>query len=328
MIENSDIETDRLKQQLERGDYAELRQYLARTHREEDWQDRCYLLNFLSSSLQYDAVAAACASEPEAADLLLLLGVCCFHKIGESRGAKTADLTSQEQFEEASVQIHTMMDCLMRVYSLEPNDPTPRIFAMRGMVVFTDYANDVRQEYTEAVRLAPDLMPAHYAMVNARSKKWGGSYEEALGIARAAMKMGRIGSDLPGCLFFAHFLVWQYEWQFDKNKDEANRYVKDPRVNQELNQALDRWIGIGYQMRRSSLPYLHQAALWYYLSGDYGRLKQIFALTGKMPCDQVWRQIGDPTKAHSRALQRTAPAIPQMALPPAKKAGLFGWFKK
>ena len=312
----------RLKQQLQSGDFSETRQYLARSRKAHDWQDRCFLLNLLAPSLPIDALTAASDAEPNAADLLLLLGAYYFQRVGQSRGTKTAELTTGEQFGGAEIHLQNMMECLLRVYELDRDDPTPHIFALRGLVVFTEHHSAVKQEYAEAIRLAPDCVPAHFAMVNARSQKWGGSHEESLAIARAAMRSGKLGGDMPVCLFVAHFFVWQYARNFNKNKVEAEQYIKDPTVNQELNQALERWIGGSYLMSRSSVPYLHQAALWYYLSGDYTRLQRILRIIGNIPCDQVWKQIGDPAKTYSAALQKTPTPVP------VKKAGFLDWFKR
>ena len=324
MNDGSDTEVGRLKQQVQRGDFTEIRQYLIRTRRTQDWQDRCFVLHTLTPFIPLEALIAASDAEPEAADLLLLLGVCYFQRVRKSRGGKEAEDTTPEQFREAEMHIQSMMGCLLRVYEMNRDDPTPHVFAIRGLVVFHQYEDTVKQEYAEAIRLAPECIPTYFAMVSARSEKWAGSHEEALQIARAAMRSGRLGSDGPACLFQAHFLVWQFARAFDKNQPQADRYLKNPAVAQELNLALDRWIGGSYEARRSSIPYLHQAAIWYYLSEDYVRLKRVFALTGDTPCAPAWKQIGDPIKvfrdAQQKAMQKPAPL-------PAKKAGILGWFK-
>ena len=283
----ADAEADHLIQQVQSGDFSGMRQYLARTRLARDWQDRFFMLNLVAPFIPVDALLDASASETSAADLLFLLGAYHYHMIGQSRGTKVAEQTSGEQFDGAHQQLQRMMDCLLRVYRLDAGDPTPHIFAVRGLVVFSEYEDTLKQEYAEAVRLAPDFAPAHYVMVNARSKKWGGSHEESLHLARAAVKAGRPGNDLSACLFLAHFLVWQYSRLFDKNKIEAEQYAKSKPVVRELNEALEHWLGGSYQSRRSSIQYLHQAALWYYLSGDYARLQRVLSHTGGASYDDV-----------------------------------------
>ena len=319
--ELGDLEASRLKQQVQGGDFSEMRKYLANTRQVRDWQDRCFLLNLVAPHIRLDALLTARAAEPKAADLLFLLGAYHFDQIAQSRGARAAEQTSGEQFASADQHLNRMMDCLREIYTLDSADPTPHVFAVRGLVIFSENVALLKQEYAEAIRRAPDCVPAHFTMVNARSKKWGGSHQEALQIARTAMKADGNGSDMPVCLFLAHFSIWQYARIFDKNKAEAERYLKDRSVNQELNQALDHWLGENYQPRQSSIPYLHQAALWYYLSGDYVRLKRLLTLTGNSSYDQVWQQIGDPHKIYADALQKLASAR-------EKKSGLLEWFKR
>ncbi len=314
-------EVDGWKHQLQRDDFSGIRQYLARTRDARDWQDGCYCLNLLAPDIPLEPLTAACAAEPGAADLWLLLGLHSYGQLAQSRGSKTAEKTSEEQFREAEWHLHNMMISLPPVGSLTPDDPTPHVFAVRGLVVFSDNVDTLKREYAEAARLAPDCVPAHFAMVNARSRKWGGSHEEALHIARAAQSAWGAGSDLPACLFLAHFHVWQYARMFDRDKVQAERYLKNGAVRQELDRALDRWIGDSYRPRRSSLPYLHQAALWYDLCGDDVRLGRLLALTGPTPDDKVWGQIGDPRTTFSRAVQK--------AMSPGKaKTGILGWFQK
>ena len=317
----SRAEIKHLKQQLQRGDLTGVRQYLSITLQTQDWQDRHFVLSLLAATLRAEVLSAASASEPEAADLFLLLGAYWFERTLKSRGAKQAEYTTEKQFRLAAEQIQTMMACLQRSYSLEAADPIPHIYAMRGLVVFSDYEDVVAHEYEEAVRIASDCLPAYYVRINTRAKKWGGSHEEALHIARAAQSAGQPGSDLPACLFLAHFLVWQYADLFDKDKSEAKRCLRDPEVALELNGALDRWIGGNYRPRRSSLPYLHQAALWYYLSGDYVRLKEILIHTGKEPYEQVWGQLGDAAATYKNARLKAAFAS-------VKQTKLFGWLKR
>ena len=157
-------------------------------------------------------------------------------------------------------------------------------------------------------------------MVNARSEKWGGSHAEMFQLARTAVSNGTPGSDMAVCVFLAHFHIWQWERAFQKNKVKAEAHLKDKKVNKELNELLDRWIGGSCQVRRSSIPHLHNAALWYYLVEDGLTLRRIFALTGNVK-DDPWGQLGDANQKYLAArAMADAGSMP-------KKPGLFGWLK-
>lgn len=318
------MEVHSLKQQVQAGDFFEMRRVLARTYRAKDWQDRHFLVDQIAPHLLWAALQNAAAAEPNAADLCLLSGGYLFDQLGKSRGTNSAENTSNEQFRDASQQLQAMMQSLMQVSVLDPEDPTPHVFAIRGLVVFSTYEDRLRQEYADAVRIAPGFVPAHSAMVNARSLKWGGSHAESLSVARAAMQVARPGSDMAACLFLAHFLVWQYARIFDKNKAEADRYIKDRSVAEELNQALDTWLSGDYRGHRSSVAYFHQAALWYHLSGDDVRLRRVLALTAGVRHDRLWNQIGAPGTSYAAALQKRV----SQEKKPEKKSGFLGLFKR
>ncbi len=74
IYELNDAEVNRLKQQIQGGDLSEMRRYLAQTQRTQDWQDRCFLLDLLTPFVQIDALIVDSNAEPNAADLLLLIG--------------------------------------------------------------------------------------------------------------------------------------------------------------------------------------------------------------------------------------------------------------
>lgn len=316
-------EAHHFKQQVQSGDFSAMRQYLIQTREAQEWQDRYFMLHLVAPFVHRNALEAACNAEVEAAELWLLLGAYFFDQIGKSRGARTAEQTSSEQFEDAHAHTQNMMQCLRRVSMLAPNDPTPRILALRGLIVFGQYEDIVKQEFAEGMEAAPACVPLHYAITNARSKKWGGSHEESLQRARLAMKYAQAGSDMAVCLFLAHFYVWQYAKIFDKNAAQAEQYLKNKGVNQELNQAFDNWVGGTYQPQRSSIPYLHLAAMWYYLNGDTARLQHALTLTANIICDEVWRPLGDPQKHYFQALQKANGQTTTQ-----KSGGWFGWFKR
>lgn len=319
-------EAIRYRQQVQSGDFSEFRSYLERTRQERDWQDCNFILNLIAPFAQTEALRASSAAEPESRELWLLSGAHIFSHIAQVRGTRTAEQTSEEQFSAVSQQLPTMIHCLQKAAELAPEDPVPHLFAMRGLMIFSDHQDIVQQEYAAGAQGAPECVPLHYAMINARSKKWGGSHEESLSRARAAVRTAARGSDMPACLFLAHFFVWQYAKAFDNDAAKAERYLKDRQVNEELNQAFTQWITPDYRPQRSSISYLHQAALWYYLRGDTERLRQLIALTNHVPYDDIWRQLGNAQKHYLQALQQAA----GQSQPPvnSKKGGLFGWLKR
>lgn len=306
-----------LKQQLQRGELSPLRQVLAATKEKQDWQDRYFVLEAVASSILPGVLQSACAAEPNVADLALIRGVHLFDLVARSRGTKVADQTSAEQFKKALQYVQEAVPTLAQASQLTPEDPTPYVFAMRALQIASNFAPQLQTAYQKAVLLAPDFLPAYWVMINARSKKWAGSHEESLQIARSAMKNAKPGSDLAACLFLARILAWQYTLLFDKDAKGAAAYFKDREIATELNAAFDRWVQAPYQPRRSSVPYLLHAAFWYYKANDRERLAAVFSHTAGVFYDRAWSFAGNAHEAYAAALELTA----------RKKSGVLGWFK-
>ena len=313
-----------LQRQIAQSDFTGLRQYLARTRQSRDWQDRYFLLDVVAPAIVPRSLDALCAAEPNASDLCLIRAAHSFDLSSKSRGTKTADRTTDQQFTDAQQHAKEAIASARRAAQLDPADPTPHVFAMRAFQVFAEFHKFVQQAHQQATRVAPDFVPAHFALVNAQSKKWGGSHEESLRVARHAMSTSQPGSDAAACLFLANLLVWQYATVFDKDKNRAKAYITDAAVCQELNAAFDRWTTSPYQSRRSSVPYLHHAAYWYYQAGDRVRLQRALALTANKPWEKAWVFAGDGPKTYAAALEFAAG---NGSAPSAKKGGLLGWFK-
>jgi hypothetical protein len=320
-------EMDHLQQQVRQGDFKGLRQFLSRTRNNRDWQDRYFILDVVAPTISPGSVDSLCSTEPSAADLSLIRGVQLFDLVGKNRGTKTADRTTDQQFSQAQQYAKAAITNLHRAFQRDPADPTPHVFAMRSFQVFSDFHKPLQQAYQQAIHAAPDFVPAHWAMVNAQSKKWGGSHEQSLQVARAAMSHFQPGSDAPVCIFLAHILVWQYVILFDKDRKRAEGYANDRKVTQELNEAFELWIRPPYQPRRSSLPYLQHAAYWYYNAGDQTRLQQALARSGGKSWDKAWVFVGDGRKNYASALEFAATGTKNGAAQQEKKRGLFGWFK-
>ncbi len=312
-----------LQEQVAQGNFTGLRQFLARTRQSHDWQDRYFVLDLVGPSILQGSLNPLCATEPKSVDLSLIRGVHLLDLVSKSRGTKTADRTTEQQMAQTAQYVKATIASLRQATQLDPADPTPYVFLMRSCQIFSDLHKHLHQSYGQAIQLAPDFVPAHFVMVNAQSKKWAGSHQQSLQVARAAMSHALPPSDAPACVFLAHLLVWQHVILFDKDHKRAQAYTSDREVVQELNDAFDRWTQPPYRPRRSSLPYLHHAAYWYYQAGDRTRLQQAFAQTNGQLWDKAWNFAGDARKAHTCAVEFASTGKKNTE----KKSGLFGWLK-
>jgi tetratricopeptide (TPR) repeat protein len=298
-----DSEASILKEQVKQGDLAGLRAYLARTRKECDWQDREFMLELITPSIRLAALDFACDTEPESADLFLIR--CSFYSelAQTTRGSGTCDRLTEGKLRNTAECIQAALADLEKATRLDPEDPTPYAAILPALTIFEQLQPHQQHAFQQAVRLAPDLVPAYFPIVNTLAKRWYGSHEQSIEFARHAMTNAGPGSDMPACLFRAHRLAWSHPIHFDDNPREAERYLHNPEVTRELNAAFDAWTQPPYTPRRSSVKYLNFAAFWYYHAEDAARLKRALSITGNVFTVEPWSWIGDARKVYARAVQ-------------------------
>jgi tetratricopeptide (TPR) repeat protein len=292
------------------GNLAGLRQYLARTRSECDWQDRLFMLGLVAPSVRLAALDFACETESEAADLFLIR--CAFFSdlAATMRGTGTADQIADERFRSSAECIQAALAALEKTAELDPEDPTAYAFVLPSLSIFGQLMPWQQRAFQRATELAPDLVPAYRAIVTGLSERWHGSHEKSLQFARHAITKAGPGSDMAVCLFWAHLLVRSHFSGFDKNREAAESYVHNPEVAAELDAAFDEWTQPPHSPRRSSILYFHYAACWYYLSGDRERLQRALSLTSNVFSEIPWSLIGNAQEIYSHALQVAAGETP------------------
>ena len=275
-----DAELNEFIKQVAEGNFSGFREYLSQTRASADWQDRIFVLERVAPKVSVDALDAACAAEPEAADLLVIR---CAYYCGLAktmRGSATSDQVSAARFQNSAECVKTALVDMKRSTQLDDQDPTAFTLVLHPLTIFSQ--TELQQKaFANATAISPALVPAHFAMINPLSKRWGGSHEASVGFARQAMTKATPGSDMAACLFWAHNLVRTHLVHFDKAVQAAKRYALQPDVGSELNDALDNWLVPSFVARRSSIWFLHQASQWYRATADLDRLKRVVAFTGE-----------------------------------------------
>ena len=309
-VELGGSEASELQDQVKQGNLTGLREYLARTRIQCDWQDRIFMLGLIVPSIPLAALDLACEAEPEAADLFLIRCAFLSELAPTMRGSGTADQAASERFRSAAECIKSALNDLDRAAQLDSLDPTAHAYVLPSLTIFGHLASRQRRAFQQATELAPDLVPAYRAIVNALSERWHGSHEQSLKFARNAMAKASPGSDMAACLFWAHLLVRSHFSSFDKKTEAAKSYAYDPEVTRELNAAFDEWTRPPYTAHRSSIPYLHYAACWYYLAGDGRRLQRALSFTNDVFSKIPWSLIGNSRDLYARALRLAAGTTP------------------
>jgi tetratricopeptide (TPR) repeat protein len=272
-------EVERLVAQVKQGDIAGLREYLKRSREERDWQDRCFVLDFVVPELRKEVFDFWSDTEPGKADLQLIRCAWFSNRSWEMRGAGTADKVREGGFESAADCVTQAMEALEQVVRLDPEDPTAHALIMRALIIFDQLVPHMQASFARVEQLAPSLVPAHRYFVNAHGERWYGNHEKSLEFARNASRSAPAGSDMAFCVFMAHDRVRTYLRDFDKNDKAAREYLfNNKQVRDELAAEFDHWTAPPYSARRSSVPYLHLAARWFYFLRDPDRLKRALEL--------------------------------------------------
>jgi hypothetical protein len=304
-------EVDNLIAQVKQGNLSGFRAYLARTRVEADWQDRDFILDRVVHWIPLSALDFACDTEPNAADLFVIRASFFSSLARKQRGSGTTDKVTEDAWQSAANCVKAALGALKRSTSLDPEDPTAMVRVLPSLGIFCELLPKMHEIFQRATQLAPDLAPAYQPLITVQSKRYGGSHEQSLEFARAAFAKSTPGSDMAYGLFWAHFLVYTHFIYFDKDETAAANYLQDPKVTDELNAAFDAWTRPPYAPRRSSIPYLHYAASWFYQSRDIDRLRAAFALTGDVYCRDPWGTCGESQTVHDRARLIAAGITPE-----------------
>jgi tetratricopeptide (TPR) repeat protein len=274
----TDTEIAGLKDQLAQGNLDGLREYLSSTRQSHDWQDRIYVLERAIDRLPQPVLHFACEKEADAADLALIFTSFYAALARKLRGSGTADKIEQGQCVGAADAIRAAIPAVQASIKLDPDDPTSRVIVLRAMTIFGELRPMQQQFFEEVIQLAPECIDAYDAMAHSLSKRWHGSHEESLAIARMGLAKATVRSDIAGVLFGAHELVKGHLTNFDKNVSAAAKYAQDTEVVRELSEEFDKWTGPGYVPRRSSEKYLNRAIRWFWNIADSSRLAKAKSL--------------------------------------------------
>jgi tetratricopeptide (TPR) repeat protein len=223
------------------------------------------------------------------------------------RGKATCDEVTEEGWVKAGEAVEKGVEALNRAAQLDARDPTAFACMLPALMIYGQTMPLMQNAFQHAIRIAPDLVPAHRSVVNASAKRWYGSHEASLQMAREAMKHASPGSDMAACLFWAHSLVRGHYEHFDKDAKAAEEYAQSPEVQRELAEAFDTWVAPPYQPQRSSVPYLGWAGQWFFRVRDAERLQRVLDLTRGDYAVEGWNSKSDYQRAELFAAGKTNP---------------------
>jgi tetratricopeptide (TPR) repeat protein len=314
MVDSGGPEIEELSRQAKQGELGGLRDYLVRTRAQADWQDRVFVLSQVAPNVRLAALDFASDTEPESADLSLIRCAFFSELALTVRGTETCDQIESERFQNAADCVKAALTALQKAAELDRSDPTAYAAILPSLTIFSELQRWQQDAFQRAIELAPDLVPVYRTVTNSLTKRWYGSHEQSLEFARKAMTKARPGSDMAVCLFWAHSQVHGHLQSLDRNAKAADAYMRDSTVRGELQHAFDAWTSPPYAVRRSSIPYLHTAARWFFLTGDRDRLQMTLALVGEAHSERTWRTAEHEAGFQQPALRFAAHPSPAGAL--------------
>ena len=288
------------------GNLQETLNFLNQARSAADWDEYTFMAGHVGAEAPRPLLDQAATQAPNHPDLRVLRAAQGIKATWDARGTGTAD-TITDQGADAMVRyLDIARSDLADAAGMDPANPAPHAMMIEVATLHEDMErSDGQAAFQQALQRHPANLKAFHNALRLSSEKWGGSHEEQLQVARLGISRAAPGSNLLGCVFYAHTEIWFYMNRFDGDEEAAQAYLASPAVQAELNQAFDRWITPQYRARRTSPPMLHLAACWYYMTSDIARLKRAMTAINNVQVDHPWHYLGEPTVMYMQAWQLT-----------------------
>jgi hypothetical protein len=228
-----------LRRQLWRGQWQEVHKFLEAT---TDWGIRHFYVQELSrirfegdQPKWLDEWARAC---PDSAVRLLFRGSRTRWWAWQARGSGRAAVVKPDAWPVFHERLVTADQELGRAAALDPADPTPHVIALTVARGLSLGQAEARRRFDEVHRRDPFNAAACSSMIQATSRKWGGSTGAMLDFARWASGAAPDGHSAHKAIPLAHIEVW-----LDQSSAQQRRqYFEQPQVRAEIREAAARSI--------------------------------------------------------------------------------------
>jgi len=196
----------------------------------------------------------------------------------KARGRGAASAVAPEAMSRFERHMRATTADLERAAELDPGDPTPHYVLMStapGIHADRDAAREaVVRHHREVVARAADHHAAHRRLVFLMSERWYGSHRESVELAKQLSATAPEGSELPLLVLSAHEYARSYLHFFTEDAAAAKAYTRRLEVDQDIDAAYARSLGSPRHQASDFTPYRrHEAALWFWVTGDRTRAK-------------------------------------------------------
>ncbi|MEU9988566.1 hypothetical protein AB0E10_17560 [Streptomyces sp. NPDC048045] len=172
-----------------------------------DWERRTTVTGLLGTlAAEDDAWLLAWeAASPDDPDAAVVRAQSTVDLAWDLRGAKTAEYTTQEQFEGFRRMLVSAREEIGRAAALNPDDPTPYIVEIWVALGLGYPHAEMDKLWAEITTRAPHHFGAHLSALQYWCAKWRGSEQQAFDFAERAAAGAPLGSLLSVLPLVAHF---------------------------------------------------------------------------------------------------------------------------
>lgn len=226
----------------------------------------------------------------------------------ETRGGLPASLVTPEQYERYAADLRAAEVHLIEVCAVEPSWFYPwhlRVVTSRTLELGL---SETRRRYDRIAEDDAHHHPAQAELLQQLCPKWGGTWEDALGFARATSAAAPAGSAEHGLVADVHLERW-----VALPRREQAAYLKDPAVLDELSAAAAASVEHPDFVRQLSWVRLHTTfGALFALAGRRDVAADHFATLGDVVDGRVWaylaQDVGVVQKARKAGLARAGAA--------------------
>jgi hypothetical protein len=296
-----------MQEHARRGEWRKVREQMAA---ETDAARRWRYASLAADGLD-GAVAEWVEAEPDDVDAWLVAGMQAINRGAQIRGAAKADETPEENFDPFHECMQHAAAALQRAIELRPEDPLPRIPLLTVAMTLGAPIQERQALGEDALRYAPALVAAHVALMNALTKKWGGSHELMFESARRSVATAPPRCAVAAVLPLAHVERWLYIQHWENDEARWRAYFRQPDVLREVRdchrrcasgpEGSVRWVAnvfafcfyLGDDARAARQEFEKAAGLYTGLPWDYMGGKKVY----EHAMETIWRRGAPPAPA-------------------------------
>ncbi|MFD4030255.1 hypothetical protein ACFWVP_06895 [Streptomyces sp. NPDC058637] len=276
-----------LRAALLAGDWGTVEDYFDFLDDEDDRAVAAGVVDSISSTTRF--LEQAAARHPRSALARTLVARQYITTGWDIRSAYTAEHVSRDQFQQFHAWLRRAEQLLIDVCAEHPAYApawAARLTTARGLQLGQ---SEVRRRYDRLAEHHPHHISAQSSMLQKLCPKWGGSWEEAFGFARACLESAPPGSHAGRLIAAVHLERWL------EDADEGHStYLRSPEVRDEILAAAAR--SVRHPDYRPGFQWItdhNEFAGALSLGGHHREAAPFFRTLGDRATESPWNYVGD-----------------------------------